>query len=255
MEKKKQSRSVTRYLERIAPIGLLIPLVFEFVFNTLVYTGAKIIAGDWKHYNIETKLDLLIPFVPWTLVIYFGCYLFWAVNYILSIRGEEADAWRFLSADFLAKCVCLLCFLVFPTTNTRPDVTGSSVWDLGMRFLYKVDSADNLLPSIHCLTSWFCYIGVRKKKEIPKWYRFFSCAMAAAVFVSTLTTKQHVLYDVAAGALLAELAYDMSKRTGFVKKYQLFFERICNKGRYLSSDLKNGQKGRTESEPGRADEE
>ena len=93
-----------------------------------------------------------------------------------------------------------------------------------MRFLYRVDTADNLFPSIHCLTSWFCYIGIRGRKEIPKGYRIFSCLMAVAVFVSTLTTKQHVLYDVVSGMLLAELSYALTIKTGFAKKYQSFFE-------------------------------
>ena len=222
--KKKTATGVLAWAERIVPMYIWIPLLFEFVFNTCVYTGAKIIAGGWYHYNIETRLDLAIPFVPWTVAIYFGCYLFWAANYVLSVRGDAASAWRFLSADFLAKCVCLFFFLVFPTTNTRPEVVGNSVWDILMRFLYRVDAADNLFPSIHCLTSWFCYIGIRGKKEIPKAYRAFSCLMAVAVFLSTLTTKQHVLADVAAGALLAEATYVLTVKTGFVKKYQSFFE-------------------------------
>ena len=73
-------------------------------------------------------------------------------------------------------------------------------------------------------TSWFCYIGIRGKKEIPKGYRIFSCLMAVAVFISTLTTKQHVLYDVVSGMLLAELSYALTVKTGFAKKYQSFFE-------------------------------
>lgn len=224
-EKKKKTAVLIDAAKQIVPIYMWLPLIFEFVFNTLVYTGAKIIAGNWHHYNIETRLDLMIPFLPWTITIYFGCYLFWAVNYVMSVRGDAESAWRFLSADFLAKCICLFFFLVFPTTNTRPEVVGESIWDWMMRFLYRVDAADNLFPSIHCLTSWFCFIGIRKKKEIPVGYRIFSCLMAVAVFISTLTTKQHVLYDVAAGALLAEMMYLFTARSGFVKRYQVFFER------------------------------
>lgn len=137
MGKAKTAAGILAAAEQIAPMYIWLPLIFEFVFNTLVYAGAKIIAGEWHHYNIETKLDLAIPFLPWTIMIYFGCYLFWAANYVLSVRGDASSAWRFLSADFLAKCVCLFFFLVFPTTNTRPEVTGSSIWDVLMRFLYR----------------------------------------------------------------------------------------------------------------------
>ena len=47
--------------------------------------------------------------------------------------------------------------------------------------------------------------------------------MAVAVFISTLTTKQHVLYDVVSGMLLAELSYALTVKSGFSKKDQSFF--------------------------------
>ena len=86
MGKAKTAAGILAAAEQIAPMYIWLPLIFEFVFNTLVYAGAKIIAGGWHHYNIETKLDLAIPFLPWTIMIYFGCYLFWAANYVLSVR-------------------------------------------------------------------------------------------------------------------------------------------------------------------------
>lgn len=58
-------------------------LFFSFVFNCLVYSGSRMIAGGWYHHNIETAVDRSLPFVPQFLIIYFGCYLFWIVNYIL----------------------------------------------------------------------------------------------------------------------------------------------------------------------------
>lgn len=207
----------------IPPRGLA-PLVFTFVFNCAVYGGTKLVAADWHHYNIETKLDALVPFVPWTIVIYFGCYIFWIANYILCIRQGRERAYRFLTADILAKVICMIFFLAFPTTNTRPDLSGDGVWLWLMRFLYAVDSPVNLFPSIHCLTSWMCYIGLRGRREIAYGYRVFSCVMAIAVFVSTLTTKQHVIVDVAGGMLLAELCWRIAGHTLLAQRYECFWE-------------------------------
>ena len=47
------------------------------------------IAGGWYHHNIETAVDRSLPFVPQFLIIYFGCYLFWIVNYILIARQDQ----------------------------------------------------------------------------------------------------------------------------------------------------------------------
>lgn len=61
-------------------------VIFAFLFNTVVYTGARAIAGGWTHHNIETSIDRMIPFFAPSAAIYLGCYLFWAVNYILIAR-------------------------------------------------------------------------------------------------------------------------------------------------------------------------
>lgn len=211
---------------RILPAYAWVPLAAEIILNMTVYSGAKLIAGRWYHYNLETGLDRAIPFVPWTVLIYFGCYLFWIANYIISVRQGRKEAYRFLSADFLAKCICFVFFLGLPTTNIRPEITGNGIWDAAMRFLYWVDSPDNLFPSIHCLTSWMCYIGIRGRKNVPALYRGFSCFMAVAVFVSTLTTKQHVAVDVAGGVLLAEICYLIAGNTRLAEIYGSFFERV-----------------------------
>ena len=194
---KNKFQSLRIRIGKIVPEYAWLPLIFELTLNMLVYSGSRIFTAHWRHYNIESALDRSIPLVPWTIIIYFGCYLFWAVNYVLCVRLDRRSAWQLLSADFLAKLVCLACFLILPTTNTRPEITGSSIWDVVMHFLYQVDAADNLFPSIHCLTSWF----------------------ALAVFISTLTTKQHVIIDVIAGAALAEVAYRVAGCTGFDSYY------------------------------------
>lgn len=189
---------------RILPKYSRIPLLFTVVLNFSVYWGARAIAGGFIHHNIETSLDDMIPVVYPTVVIYFGCYIFWIIGYLYNAAMDKRHCYRFLMADWLAKAVCFICYVVYPTTNTRPEIVGSDIWAQLMRFLYSMDAADNLFPSIHCLVSWLCYIGIRGNKKVPQWIRTTFCICAIAVFISTLTTKQHVIYDVVAGVLLIE---------------------------------------------------
>lgn len=218
-------------------------LVLTLLWNQLVYSGARFIAGDWYHYDLTTALDEQIPFLPWTIVIYFGCYLFWGVNYYLCaaqtnfqhfIKKEALtdqsvyERNRFFCADALAKAICLFFFLILPTTNIRPEVTGNGLWDRLMRFLYQVDAADNLFPSIHCLVSWLCWIGVRRRSDIPFFYRWFSLAAALAVCISTLTTRQHVIVDVVGGVLLAELCYLLAGQPKIYNRYSRLLQRILH---------------------------
>ena len=120
-------------------------------------------------------------------------------------------------------------FLAYPTTNTRPVIEGNGIWDLLAGWLYSIDAADNLFPSIHCLVSWFCFIAIRKNEKIPLWYRVFSCIMAVAVFVSTLTTKQHVLVDVAGGVILAQVCFILGQKTKLWHIYERFGTKIEKK--------------------------
>lgn len=213
-------RKLLKKITKVIPAYGLFPLIFSFLFNCLVYSGSKVVAGSWYHHNIESSLDLKLPFVPEFLVIYFGCYLFWALNYILIARQDRKSVYQFFTADFLSRCVCLVFFLAFPTTNTRPFITGRGFWNRAVLWLYSIDSADNLFPSIHCLVSWFCYLGIRKRKEIPLWYQRISMIIAFFVFASTLLTKQHVIIDVIAGAALAQICFMIGQKTNLYKIYE-----------------------------------
>lgn len=222
-------KKIQNCIEKIMPVDRFFILIFAFVFNSIVYGGARMIAGDWHHYILTSRLDDQIPLIPESLLIYFGCYIFWAVNYIIIAKRDEKKAYQFFLADMISRMICFAFFLLFPTTNTRPDIVGNGIWNEGMRFLYQIDAADNLFPSIHCLVSWFCYIGIRGEKNVPKWYQWTSCLIAVAVFISTLTTKQHVIIDVIAGVVIAEATFWFTKHTRFYRGYIHFWKGLTDK--------------------------
>lgn len=217
-------RKLLRLIESVMPADRFLAAIFSFIFNTTLYVLARMIAGNWHHYTLTSRLDELIPLVPESLIIYFGCYLFWIANYVIVAKMEKEWAYKFYLADVVSKIICFVFFLGFPTTNIRPELNGTGIWYQGMTFLYSVDAADNLFPSIHCLVSWFCYIGIRKRKEIPKWYQQFSCVAAVLVFVSTLTTKQHVIIDIIAGVAIAEVSFLFTRRTKWYQYYMKFWD-------------------------------
>lgn len=204
---------------QIVPETMWIPIFLALACNMMAYYGSRMLMANREHFIFSSRLDEQIPFVPWTIIIYLGCYVFWIMNYIIGCRQDRDRAFRFMSADFFAKLVCLLCFLIFPTTNIRPVIEGNSIWEELMRLLYHVDAADNLFPSMHCLTSAFCFIAVRGNEKVPKWYKTASFLMAASICVSTLTTRQHVLIDVIAGVALSELSWLFVEKSGFSRRY------------------------------------
>ncbi len=215
-----------KYIEPILPLYAIIPLIGSFVFNTMVYSTTMALCADLPHYDFTTDLDRMVPVISWFVYIYFLSFPFWAVNYILIARGEKKQFFQFLTADLASRVVCLFFFVFLPTTNVRPEITGTSLSDEILRWLYSIDQPTNLFPSIHCLVSWFCFIGIKKRTDIPVWYKGFSCIFAVLVFVSTQVTKQHYLVDVIGGVLLAEVTYRVSHRIEAYRYVQKFYEKI-----------------------------
>lgn len=217
---KRGKQLVDRYIPEYAQL----PLLLSMLWNGLAYYGSNLIAYSWLHHLMNIPADDVIPLLPWTASVYLVCFLFWVVNYILCARQSREQVFRFFSADFLSKMICLAIFVIYPTMAARPEIEGTGFWDHVVRFIYQMDAPVNLFPSMHCLSSWFCYLGIRKDTRIPRWYRLFSGLFAVAVFVSTLTTKQHVIVDVIAGAGLASLTYFIVQPIGFARKYMQAFD-------------------------------
>ncbi len=182
-------------------------LLCVVVFNSLIYNEGRFLARGSLHLRFGTLVDDAIPFLPWTVLIYWGCYLFWTINYVLGVKGGGSGRNRFIAAHFIGESICFLAFVFLPTTMRRPEITGNTFCESIVRITCQNDSADNLLPSIHCFVSWLCWIGVRDNPSVPRWYRTVSLLLAAAVCISTLTVKQHVIADVFTGVLLAEFSY------------------------------------------------
>ena len=182
-------------------------LVAATIINFMVYYGGKGIAWGLPHANLTTAIDDAIPLWPPMVIFYGGAYFFWLVNYYLSIKNDESGYNRYFIAHVIGELTCLAVFILLPTTMVRPEVTGTSFFDNILRWIYELDRPNNLLPSIHCFASWLGWIGVRKNAHVPKWYRYVSLAIAIAICASTVTVKQHIIVDVAAGIILAELSY------------------------------------------------
>ena len=203
----------------------LASVLFTILTNQTVYQGVKLINLRYPAWDIAMPIDYTFKTVPWTISIYVGAYIIWFVSYfVIAMQDDRKQSERFFSAVLVSRPILLFIFLVIPTTaNLRQEVTGTGIWNWMLSFIYTADSpAVNYFPSLHCMASWFCVIGVRGKKEFPLWWRIASYLLAFAVFVSVITTRQHVLIDIPGGIVFAELCYAISDFEGV----QRFYTRI-----------------------------
>ena len=181
--------------------------------NQIAYQGARFLSRNFHHWDVALPIDYTFKPVPWTMFIYFGCFIFWFFSYFaIAMQEDREQANRFFAMVQVAKIVCFVFYLVCPTTaDIRVEIVGDGWWDRVLRFCYSADSpASNYFPSMHCMASWFCFIGVMGKKQFHIAFRIATFVMAIAVFISTITTRQHVLLDIPGGIVFAELCYALS---------------------------------------------
>lgn len=99
----------------------ILPLILTLTANFIAYFGTRPFTSSWKHYNIETVLDQQIPVIPWTIVIYFGCYLVWIVNYLIAASREKEFVWAVLCSR-CSGAACLYGILSAAADNERKAV-------------------------------------------------------------------------------------------------------------------------------------
>ena len=204
----------TTQKKKMIPSYAILPLLICIAVNFTVYIGTDKLMEHRNFYDLTLPVDRMVPVIPAFSVIYIGCYLFWIVNYIMITRMNRSHCYRFILADVMSRLVCGFFYIVMPTTNVRPVVNGTDIFSQMLRWVYQIDDPTRLFPSIHCLVSWNCYIGVRNIKEYPVSFKNMAAVIAVMVFISTLVTKQHVIADVISAVAISEVCWLVVNKTG-----------------------------------------
>ena len=198
--------------------------ILALCYSTLTFSFVKLLQIGRTHWDMSLPADAAVPFLPWTVTIYLGSFVYWYLCFLFASRGDRAESDRLFATHFLTATVSALVFVLFPTTLQRPDIAGGGLWNWLMRVVYWFDTPENLFPSLHCSTGWLCWVGLRRRRDLPLWTRLAALLLSLAVCVSTLTTRQHVLADVFSGVALCEIDYFLAS----LPRVRGFFSRLFN---------------------------
>ena len=201
-----------RKLDDFLPSYTRIPLVSMVCVHGLVYYATRLVTQKMPHYDFSLPVDGVIPFIPAFSVIYVLAYVQWVVGYILIARDSRELCCRVISGEIMSKLICMALFLLVPTTMARAKIVSDGFFDRIVGTIYRLDAADNLFPSIHCLESWVCFRGAMQMKNTKPWYRYFTLLFSLLVFASTVLIKQHVTVDIAGGILTAEIGQQIAQK-------------------------------------------
>ncbi len=183
--------------------------------------GVGMIPYSWLGHNtdvttaarLDTPLDYMIPFLPWTVFVYSWVYtqMFYPV---FIIRGEKLF-FRTVAAFIFIVSVDLLTYWIFPVTaqGFRPEYTDIDVnyfGDWGVKMTFFLDPPTNLFPSQHLSSSILACIAAWIAR--PAWGKLI-LPLAILISLSILTMKQHYIVDGLAAGVLTFVAWWLFLRT------------------------------------------
>lgn len=172
-----------------------------------VYFGTRVVNAGREHYQLETAWDRAIPLVPAFALVYVASYVYWAAGFALLSWDSRRTRLRTAAADLVLNTLCLGVFLALPTTMTRPELTGDGFWSWALGLIYRADTPDNLLPSLHCAVSWLCWRAMAGCSSLRPWVKRAALVFTLLVCASVVLVKQHCLIDIPTGLLAAEVSW------------------------------------------------
>jgi membrane-associated phospholipid phosphatase len=148
-----------------------------------------------------TVVDRWMPFWSWAVFPYVSLWVY--VSLAPAMLGTFSELWRYLVGALALSGVGFLIFYFFPTAVPTSDLDWSAYPMVA--FLKSADAGGNAFPSLHVAFAVFSAFVIAREGDrlgAPHWFRSGNCMWAALIAVSTLLTRQHVFYDLVAGAML-----------------------------------------------------
>lgn len=160
--------------------------------------------GDTAALPLMTKLDESIPFLPWTIWFYLPLFVVTFHYGVWAIKTRRVFV-RTVVSLALAWVLCYPLFWWFPTAYPRQVAPNDgSLTNALLTGLQAFDPPTNTFPSLHVADMGCVALGVWRDN---KRRGALAGAMALLPALSILTTKQHFVADMLAGALVAYLAH------------------------------------------------
>ncbi len=170
--------------------------------HTFFYTVANVSPFFPPQLIPLLDVDRFVPLLPWTFLIYVSDYVFMVTMTCLHTDRQAFNS--MVRMCFTILVICGLVFIFFPTTYPRPPYpdSGNILVNSIMKLVGSADTPNNCFPSLHVGLTGGAAWSVRSwgvRKCLPFWI------WAVAIFISTLTTKQHYFVDIGGGVAVVTL--------------------------------------------------
>lgn len=162
---------------------------------------------------IHMAIDDYIPFCEYFIIPYFlwFAYIAWGIAYFY-IKNKD-EYFKLCTVLFTGMTIFLIISAVYPNGHYLRPVTfeRDNIFTEIVRWLYATDTSTNLFPSIHVYNSIAISMAVfhadNFKKNLP--VRIITSVLTVSIVLSTMFLKQHSVFDVITGILLAAFMYSV----------------------------------------------
>ena len=175
----------------------------------LILEGYYFVNDNLDHkVDLALPLDSMIPYWPWTSFFYFSLYFMYLT---VAVKVDSQRYTQLLLDIVMMTMISFICFALITSHYPRPDPSewAHSIWKPIIDHMVKVDSPGNTCPSLHVSTSIYISLTMRFSPRARLWMIW-----GVLVSLSTLTMKQHFVWDWVGGVILASLVIFIQPWTG-----------------------------------------
>lgn len=180
---------------------------FWYVIAVIWFLSSYTFTNQFPIYEPQylpmTQVDKSIPFLPWTAWIYSTVY-FMPIALPMFIKNRYYLNLAVIAFFVIATLEAVI-FFTFPTTYPRhlyplPD----GIEGFPLNFLRKLDQPTNCFPSQHVSFAFLTAFVIDK----INWKKgAIATLWALAIAISTLTTKQHYIWDLVFGYAITRIVF------------------------------------------------
>jgi membrane-associated phospholipid phosphatase len=201
MREMKMKKSRKEFLVSFS-LMLLIPLMHTF-YEVLNNSSRGV-------RTLVTNLDEHIPLIKYFIIPYVSWYFFIFLAMAYFCLKDREIYFKTLAAYVLSLIVCYLTYYFYQTTVPRPSLVGDDLFTRTISFIYSSDKPYNAFPSIHVLGSYLMLKAICKSEIKNRLNVLIISTMSILIILSTILVKQHVILDLMAGILLAEVMFRLT---------------------------------------------
>jgi membrane-associated phospholipid phosphatase len=192
----------------------LLAMVAAYLAFSAVYLGAGTVQLRPPTTLMPGPLDAALPFLDWSIWVYLT--QFFLLPFAIASARDDVDRSHALYGMLVATAIAAIVFLAWPTQVARETPSGEGLTALAWRLLHGIDVTANCFPSLHVALA-----AIAGRALWRRGARVVAVLWPALIAISTLTTRQHIAWDVAGGLALAAVAILLTPRLLRLERSQL----------------------------------